>query len=118
MVVRGPSMYPTLHPGDRILFDRLAYRFADPQTGEIVLARHPSRPGVLFIKRIAFSDSKSLGVRFQPDTDEGGAYHLLGDNPDGSTDSRTLGAFRREDILAKAWLTYWPRDRMRRLDRT
>ena len=98
ITVRGPSMYPTLRPGDRILFDRLAYRIADPQTGEIVLARHSSRPRVLFIKRIG-------------DASHSGEYHLLGDNPDASTDSRTLGPFRREDILAKAWLIYWPIDR-------
>ena len=115
IVVRGPSMYPTLRPGDRILFDRLAYKVDDPQPGDVVLARHPSRSGVLFIKRIASSDSSSLGIRFQPDTGEGAGYHLLGDNPDASTDSRTLGPFRREDVLAKAWLIYWPRDRFRRL---
>jgi len=111
IIVRGPSMYPTLRPGDRVLFGRFAFKLDDPQTGDIVLARHPSRPRVLFIKRIASSDSNSLGVRFQPDTREGGDYHLLGDNPDVSTDSRALGPFRREDILAKAWLIYWPRDR-------
>jgi signal peptidase I len=108
-------MYPTLRPGDRILFDRLAYKLSDPQPGDIVLARHLSRPRLLFIKRIASSDSSSLGVRFQPDTGKGGGYHLLGDNPEASTDSRTLGPFRREDVLAKAWLIYWPRDRFRRL---
>ena len=95
-------MYPTLRPGDRVLFDRLAYRVDHPQPGDVVLGRHPSRPGVRFIKRVS----------------EGERYWLLGDNPDASTDSRELGAFRREDILARARLIYWPRDRMRRLDRS
>lgn len=106
-------MYPCLRAGDRILFDRLAYKLEDPQTGDIVLARHPSRHKVLFIKRIASINPNSLGVRFEPDAVDGGRYHVLGDNPDASTDSRTLGPFRREDILAKAWLIYWPRDRFR-----
>ena len=98
VVVRGPSMYPTIRPGDCILFDLLAYKINHPQPGDIVLARHPSRPGVRFIKRVATP----------PQPDE---YWLLGDNPDASTDSRILGPFRREDIIARAWLIYWPRNR-------
>ena len=31
-VVRGPSMYPTLAPGEYVLFDGLAYRRAPPPT--------------------------------------------------------------------------------------
>jgi len=96
-------MYPALRPGDRILFDRLAYKLGDPHPGDIVLARHALRPNVRFIKRIAAPPTGG-----SPAANE---YWLLGDNPDASTDCRTLGPFRREDILAKAWLIYWPRDR-------
>jgi len=93
-------MYPALRPGDRILFDRLAYRLEGPRKGDIVLARHGARPGVRFIKRVASApDGTSLAS---------GQYWLLGDNADGSTDSRQLGPFRREDITARAWLLYWP----------
>jgi signal peptidase I len=100
-------MYPTLRPGERVLFDRLAYRASAPRAGDIVLARHPARPGVRFIKRVAASpDSVSLA----PDE-----YWLLGDDPDRSTDSRQLGPFARRDILARAWLVYWPPDRYRHL---
>ena len=104
VVVHGASMYPTLRPGERVFFDRFAYRLAEPQPGEVVLARHPTRPGVRFIKRVA-----------EPPVD--GGFWLLGDNPEGSTDSRELGVFRREDILARAWLVYWPPERLRRLKR-
>ena len=102
IVVRGDSMYPALRPGERVLFDRLAYRIDDPQPGEVVLARHPARPGVRFLKRVAAVHAD-------------GEYWLLGDNPDASTDSRQLGAFRRGDIVARAWWVYWPPDLMRRL---
>jgi signal peptidase I len=42
-----------------------------------------------------------------------GEYVLLGDNRNESTDSRTLGAFRREDIVGRAWVVYWPVERFR-----
>ncbi len=99
VIVRGESMLPALRPGDRVLFDRLAYLIERPRRGDVVLARHPARPGVLMVKRVA----------------EGGpdGYLLLGDNPGASTDSRTLGPFRREDIAARAWVVYWPPERVR-----
>ena len=113
IVVQGASMYPTLRPGDRILFDTLAYGEKAPQVGDVVLARHSARPGLRFIKRVAALPGEIAGdVVLSP-----GAYWLLGDNPDGSTDSRQLGPFRREDITARGWFIYWPPDRVRRIDR-
>jgi len=102
MVVRGRSMMPTLVPGERVLFDRLAYVSERPRVGDIVLARHPARPGARMIKRIA----EMVG------RDE---YWLLGDNAGASTDSRTVGPFQRRDIVARAWLVFWPPERFRRL---
>ncbi len=102
VAVRGRSMLPALAPGERVLFDRLAYVLERPRTGDIVLARHPARPGVRMIKRVA----EKVG------RDE---YLLFGDNADASTDSRTLGAFQRGDIVARSWLVFWPPERVRRL---
>jgi nickel-type superoxide dismutase maturation protease len=108
ITVRGASMVPALRPGERVLFDRLAYRAGDPRPGDLVLAHHPARPGIRFIKRVAYPPE---GV-----TLAAGEVWLLGDNPDGSTDSRALGPFRREDITARGWLVYWPPERFRRLE--
>jgi len=99
VIVRGESMLPALRPGERVLFDRLAYVIERPRRGDVVLARHPSRPGFQMVKRVADGG---------PDE-----YTLLGDNPHASTDSRTLGAFGRKDILARAWVVYWPPERFR-----
>ncbi|TMB99574.1 MAG: nickel-type superoxide dismutase maturation protease [Chloroflexi bacterium] len=101
VIVLGSSMAPTLLPGDRLVFDRLAYLLRPPAVGEVVLARHQARPGLRMIKRVA---------RKGPE-----GYCLLGDNHDGSTDSRQLGPFRRRDILGRGWLVYWPPERFRRL---
>jgi len=53
VLVQGWSMHPTLAPDERVLFDRLAYRFGEPQRGDVVLAAHPHTPKLRVIKRIA-----------------------------------------------------------------
>ncbi len=107
VTIRGQSMTPTLAPRERVAFDRLAYVLQPPAPGDIVLARHPARPGVLFVKRVAaFAGAGTEGR---------GGYILLGDNPEFSTDSRVLGPFQRADILGRAWFVYWPPEGMRLL---
>ena len=93
-------MIPALSPGERVLFDRLVYVLEEPRAGDVVLARHRARPGVRMIKRVA-------------EVSHEGEYVLLGDNEGESTDSRTLGAFRRGHIVGRAWVVYWPVDRFR-----
>lgn len=123
VTVKGYSMYPTLRASERVLFDTLAYRAGRPRRDDIVLARHPQRPGVRFIKRVAavpgddvhanmVDGRETAAVPLGPDE-----YYLLGDNPAASTDSRHLGPFRRRDIIARAWLVYWPAERFRTLKR-
>lgn len=102
VIVRGRSMVPALMAGERVLFDRLAYLLDSPSVGDIVLVRHEARPSVRMIKRIAECEG--------PGRDE---LWLLGDNAKESTDSRTLGAFRRRDIVGRAWVVYWPVERFR-----
>ena len=59
-IVRGPSMSPTLAPGEYVLFDRLAYRRAPPRRGEVVLATDPRQPARRIIKRIAGGSAASI----------------------------------------------------------
>ena len=106
VVVRGRSMLPALSAGERVLFDRLAYLVDRPSVGDIVLARHTARAGVRMVKRVA------RGEGLGPDE-----FWLLGDNAEESTDSRALGVFRREDIVAQAWVVYWPAGRFRLINR-
>jgi signal peptidase I len=97
-------MSPALEPGERVLFDRLAYVVEEPQIGDIVLARHRERSGVRMIKRVVAHDGLAEGELW-----------LVGDNEAESTDSRTLGPFQRENIIGRAWLVYWPAERVRLL---
>ena len=79
-------MSPTLGDGDVVLA-----RFgATPQAGDVVLVGWTARPGQLSVKR---------AVRPHDD-----GWWVLGDNPFGSTDSRSLGpAHVRGVVHARLW---------------
>ncbi len=90
--VEGDSMVPAFRPGDRLLVNRLAYVLRGPRPGDVVVLRDPEVGGRLLLKRVAAV--------------EGGRYVVLGDNADGSRDSRTFGPVRRGDIVGKALFRY------------
>lgn len=137
VAVRGWSMSPVLRDGDRVLFDRLAYVRGNPQQGDIVLAVHPARPRIRIIKRLVAMPGDAVAIEGnrcwvngrrighlpgEPSgesrpgrTLDDGEYFLAGDDLDFSTDSRDLGPVHRADILARAWIVYWPPDRLQRL---
>jgi nickel-type superoxide dismutase maturation protease len=74
--VTGPSMSPTVRHGDRLLVRRV--RSADGvRPGDVVLARFPSRPELLVVKRVQ---------RAVP-----GGHWVEGDNPLVADDSRAFG---------------------------
>jgi nickel-type superoxide dismutase maturation protease len=91
------SMEPALHPGDWLLVRRT--RRIRP--GQIVLARHPSRPDLLIVKRAA--------RRVQGDGEVGGGWWLESDNPDaaGASDSRRFGAVPVPLIEGRLLARYW-----------
>ena len=87
VLVEGPSMLPTLRPGDCLLV-RPARRV---RPGSVVVARFPSRPGLLVVKR---------AVRPQD-----GLWWVEGDNPAVTDDSRRYGP---AEVVAVVALRYWP----------
>ncbi|HVP04351.1 MAG TPA: signal peptidase I [Dehalococcoidia bacterium] len=106
--VRGWSMSPALLPGDRLLFDRLAYMRDRPRAGDIVLVAHPLTDGLRLVKRLAGVPGQAVeGGRVLAR----GEYWVLGDNEDESTDSREIGPVRRSHLLGRAWVRYWPTER-------
>ena len=109
--IDGRSMSPALLPGERVLFDRLAFARHRPRTGDIVLVQHPDRPGQRLVKRITAVPGDTAGGR----TLERREYWVEGDNAVASTDSRAFGPVSRSHLLARAWLVYWPQDDWRRL---
>jgi signal peptidase I len=141
-VIRGRSMYPTLAPGEYVLFDRFAYRRSAPRRGDVVLASHPSMPGMRIVKRVVALpgdgvtiDGECCWVNGAPYGEAEGAvpaeppasartwtlgddeYVLLGDAPYASTDAREFGPVSRDLLHARAWLVYWPPSRVRVMGR-
>jgi signal peptidase I len=60
--IPSPSMEDTLLVGDRVLADRISWRFSDPQRGDIVVF-HPPGPGPVLIKRIIGLPGDTLSLR-------------------------------------------------------
>jgi nickel-type superoxide dismutase maturation protease len=84
--VRGPSMAPTLKDGDVVL----ARRTDVPQTGDVVVVTWVTRPHQLSIKRASRRN--------------GAGWHVEGDNPGASTDSRDLGPAQVHGVVvARLW---------------
>ncbi|MFF3361723.1 nickel-type superoxide dismutase maturation protease [Streptomyces misionensis] len=88
--VTGPSMVPTLQPGDQLL---VRYGGA-VRAGDVVVLRHPFQQDLLVVKRAA-------------ERREGG-WWVLGDNPYAGGDSTDYGVVPEELILGRAWLRYRP----------
>jgi len=128
--VYGQSMEPTLHMDDRLLVEKITYRFRPPQRGDIVVIRLWEGREPL-IKRIVGLPGEEIAIRNgrvyingQPLEEDYLAeptqgylpptrippmhYFVLGDNRDGSNDSRNFGPVPRDKIIGRAIFRYWP----------
>jgi signal peptidase I len=93
-VVRGRSMEPTLHDGDRLL----VVHGAAPTRGGLVVVRLPD--GVVAVKRAARQEPQGWWVER--------------DNPGEGVDSWLVGAIAERDVVARVLLRIWPLRRMSR----
>ncbi len=75
-------MQPLLGADDEVL----VHPGATVEVGDVVVARHPHRIDVHLVKRVVA-------------VDDAGRLRLEGDNPDQSTDSRTLGTVPRDLVV-------------------
>src|SRR5690606_8049243 len=51
-VVEGSSMHPSLEDGERLMIDKLTYRFRPPERGEVIVFHYPANPRDRYIKRV------------------------------------------------------------------
>lgn len=130
------SMIPIVQPGDRLIINRLSYLFEDPKRGDIVMFAYPDNEKKNYLKRIIGLPGEKLEIREgliyindrktplsenylndEPNGDFGpynvpeGCYFMLGDNRDNSLDAREWKNkyVKKEKIVGKAWLKYYPR---------
>jgi signal peptidase I len=99
--VDGESMEPALRAGDVVV----ALRRGTLRPGRVVVLRHPLRPDLEVVKRVRHGpgDPAPDGRRLGP-----GEYWVEGDRPERSTDSRSFGPVRRQDVLGIVVFRYGP----------
>ena len=139
--IPSESMEDTIMTGDRIFGNRLAYINKDPQRFDIVIFKYPDDETQLFIKRVIGLPGETVEIRdgkvyidgaetplddsFTPEPPQGnwgpevvpeGSYFMLGDNRNRSKDSRfwTNTFVKKEKILGKAVLRYFPSPKLRK----
>lgn len=135
------TMEPTLQINDRLIIDKLHYRFGGaPQRGDIVVFR-PTEAliqegyGEVFIKRVIGLPTETVKVQNEtvyinnqplqenylaakptyewgPETVPEGHYFVLGDNRNNSFDSHYWGFVPHGHIIGKATKIYWPMERI------
>ena len=140
--VRGSSMYPSFHDGEYLLTDKFSYRLGDPGRGDVIVFKAPKNQEYDYIKRIVGLPGDKIAIKdghiyindqlndepYLPEdfSTSGGSYWkegteivipegeylVLGDNRSHSSDSREWGAVPEENIIGKAWLRYWPFNRV------
>ena len=89
--VAGPSMAPTVRSGDRLLVRRVRLS-GRVRAGDVVLARFPSRPELLVVKRVRQAVP--------------GGHWVEGDNPLVTDDSRAFGT---AVVVGRVVARLWPR---------
>ncbi|MFE7134858.1 nickel-type superoxide dismutase maturation protease [Streptomyces sp. NPDC057638] len=88
--VTGPSMYPTLRGGDRLL----VHYGAGVRPGDVAVLRHPLQQDLLIVKRLV--ERRESG------------WWVLSDNPGAEGDSRVFGTVPPELVLGRVRVRYRP----------
>ncbi len=61
-VVPSESMQPTINVNDRLITNRLAYLFKEPERGDVIVLPSPDEEGVLFVKRIIGLPNETVDI--------------------------------------------------------
>jgi signal peptidase I len=135
------SMENTLQVSDRVVVEKLTYRFRAPRVGDVITFAAPDGSGREFIKRViavggqtvdvregaVYVDGRKLvepyvNTRYKDDYTADapvkvpvGTVYVMGDNRTDSSDSRAYGPQPLNHISGRAFAIYWPISRIRGL---
>ncbi len=139
MVIRGPSMQPNLYYDQRVMVEKVTYRFAHgPRRGDIITFEVPGEDEPLIKRVVALSgetvkvQNGQIFINGQPldepwTVNRGGPSYpatlvpplhvfVMGDNRGSSRDSRSFGPVAVDHIIGRAWLIYWPMEQIKLLE--
>lgn len=136
--IPSDSMVPTLEVGDRLVVEKLSYRFHPPQFGDIVVFDPPPYLQSLgftkeqaFIKRIIATPGQTVQVlegqvyvngqplvepyiaspadyTLPPVQVPDDQFFVMGDNRPNSNDSHVWGFLPVQNIIGHAWFRFYP----------
>jgi signal peptidase I len=130
--VEGQSMEPNLHSDQRLVVEKVSYRVHGPQRFDVVVLQAPKQDDELLIKRVVGLPGETVDFRdgrvyingemldepwvageTRPGQDSSvlvPPLHVLvlGDNRNHSNDSRSFGPVPIENVVGRAWISYWP----------
>jgi len=133
--VDGHSMEPNLQHGQYLVVDKISYKLPfgirPPQRGDVIVFISPTHSNKDFVKRIiglpgdkveirngdAYLNGELLPNTYNARLDHSsrpsivipeGELYVMGDNRANSNDSRSWGTLKTDQVVGKAWLSYWP----------
>lgn len=134
--IPSASMEPTLEIQDRVLVNKLAYKFGDPSRGDVVVFERPpqdtgttvkdlikrvvalpgdtveAREGKLYVNNEPvdepYLEAGTETLNLPPTTIPEDRLFVMGDNRGNSSDSRVFGPIDEDLLVGKADLRFWP----------
>lgn len=128
--VDGFSMEPTLHTGEFVIVNKLAYKIGSPHIGDVIVFHFPRDPAQEYIKRVIGLSGDKVVISQDQVIVNGEVLHesyiaahpayqgtwtvpadslfVLGDNRNNSSDSHNWGPVPMDYVVGKAVFVYWP----------
>ena len=130
-IVVGSSMEPNFQDGQRLLINKIVYKFHEPERGDVIVFHPPDNQRADYIKRIIALPSDTVEVKEGVVHVNGSQlnepyienppkytvtkhkipeneYFVLGDNRNNANDSHNGWVVPRQNIIGKGWLSIWP----------